>query len=109
MIKLTPEQEKYCNKLKRSVEKQFKKPYVREITPGKFTIESLDENLEPIDILLEQYYLPTNSPIQAWELASNACKTTQNINRTHPIKVELSDSEGKYERVQRRRMKNIKK
>jgi hypothetical protein len=109
MIKLTLEEQKYCSKLKRTVEKYYKSPYVREVSPGKFSVESLNVDLEPIDILLEQYFLPTNSPIRAWELAASSCKTTQNINRTHPIKVELSDAEGKYERVKTRRLKNIKK
>jgi hypothetical protein len=108
-MKLTKDQEKYCNKLKKTVEKYYKSPYIREVYPGKFSVESLNEDLSAIDILSQQYFLPVNSTIKAWELAVNACKTTQNINRTHPIKVELSDSEGKYDRVRNRRNKNIKK
>lgn len=109
MTQLTINQQKYCIKLRKTVSKYYKAPYVREVSPGKFSIESINHELDIIDVLLEQYVLPVNTPISAWELAASACKTTQNINRTHPIKVELADSEGKYERVRNRQNKNIKK
>jgi hypothetical protein len=109
MIRLTKEEEKLRDKFKKQVDKYYLKSYAKEVIPGKFTIESLNEDYEVTDVLVTQYFLPTNSIIEAWKLAASVCKTTQNINRTHPIKVELSDSEGKYERVRIRRNKNIKK
>lgn len=103
------EDKKQLDKFKRQVEKFYKNPYIKKVSLSRYTIETLNEDFEPIDILLEQYFLPASSELEAWKLAASVCKTTQNINRTHPIKVELSDSEGKYERVQRRRLKNIKR
>lgn len=102
------EDKKQLAKFKKQVEKFYTKPYTKQVSLNYFTVESLNEDFEPIDILLEQYFLPTKTELEAWKLAASVCKTTQNINRTHPIKVELADSEGKYERVQRRRMKNVK-
>jgi hypothetical protein len=109
MIQLTKEQEKLRDKFKRQVDKYYPKSYIKQVTLSRYTVEYLNEDYEPIDILATQYFLPTTSIIEAWQLAASVCKTTQNINRTHPIKVELSDSEGKYDRVKRRRNKNIKK
>ena len=109
MIQLTKDQEKLRDKFKRHVDKFYPKSYAKQVTGSKYTIESLNEDYEVTDVLATQYFLPTNSIIEAWQLAASVCKTTQNINRTHPIKVELSDVEGKYERVKNRRNKNIKK
>jgi hypothetical protein len=109
MIQLTNDEEKLRDKLKKQVDKYYPKSYAKQVTLGRHTIEYLNEDYEPIDILATQYFIPTLTVIEAWQLAANACKTTQNINRTHPIKVELSDSEGKYDRVRHRRNKNIKK
>jgi hypothetical protein len=55
------------------------------------------------------YQLPVSTPVLAWEIALVACRVMQNINRTHPLKVSLSDSEGKFERVRLRKLKNTKK
>jgi phage tail protein X len=109
MIQLTKDEEKLRDKLKKQVDKYYPKSYAKQVTLGRHTIEYLNEDYETIDILATQYFIPTLTVIEAWQLAANVCKTTQNINRTHPIKVELSDSEGKYERVRNRRNKNIKK
>jgi hypothetical protein len=109
MIQLTPNEEKLRDKYKRHVDKFYPKSYVKQIARGRYTIESLNENYEPIDVLATQYFLPVNSIIEAWKLAADICRTTQNINRTHPIKVELLDTEGKYERIRARRLKSIKK
>ena len=54
--------------------------------------------------IAEEFYLPaTNSEDKAWEYAALACKTTQQFNRTHPSRMDLSDIESKINRINRRR------
>ena len=45
----------------------------------------------------------TNCVETAWEYAAIACKTAQNFNRTHPMKMDLSDIESKINRINKRR------
>jgi len=54
--------------------------------------------------IAEQYYLPeTHDVDKAWEYAALACKTTQNFNRTHPSRMDLSQLEGKLNRINKRK------
>jgi len=108
-MKLSIKEQQYCDKLKHKVLKTYPKVYLKQVSSGKFTIESVNNDYEVIDVLAEMYQLPVSHPVLAWEIAVVVCKTTQNINRTHPIKVSLSDSEGKFERVKLRKLKNTKK
>ena len=39
----------------------------------------------------------------AWEYAGIACRTAQNFNRTHPMKMDLTDIESKINRINKRR------
>jgi hypothetical protein len=108
-MKLSIEEQKYCDKLKRVVLKLYSKVYIKQLGSNKFTVEAITEDYESIDVLLEMFHMPAATPIRAWELAASICRTTQNINRTHPIKVSLSDSEGKFDRIKLRKLKNTKK
>ena len=58
--------------------------------------------------LAEEYLFPdTDDADRAWEYAAIACKTTQNFNRTHPLRMDLSSMEEKMNRItKRKRMKN---
>jgi len=60
-------------------------------------------------VLAEEYLLPDafDEPT-AWKYAALACKTTQNFNRTHPDRLDLSDIESKLSRIQIRK-RNAKK
>ncbi len=61
--------------------------------------------------IAEEYYLPNTHDLdKAWEYAALACKTTQNFNRSHPDRMDLSDKEGKYHRIskRKRRGRNVK-
>ena len=40
---------------------------------------------------------------KAWEYAALACKTTQNFNRSHPMRMDLSNVEGKLNRINKRK------
>lgn len=53
--------------------------------------------------LAEDYYMPdTTDPDMAWKYAAIACKTTQNFNRTHPDRMDMSDIENKIMRINKR-------
>ena len=54
--------------------------------------------------IAKDYYLPeTHDLDKAWEYAALACKTTQNFNRSHPDRMDLSEKEGKYYRINKRK------
>jgi len=54
--------------------------------------------------LAEEYFMPnTHDETKAWEYAAIACKTTQNFNRTHPSRMDLTQIEGKIDRISRRK------
>jgi len=54
--------------------------------------------------IAEQYYLPdTYNEDKAWEYAALACKTTQNFNRSHPSRMDLSNVESKLNRINKRK------
>jgi hypothetical protein len=108
-MKLSIEEQKYCNKLKRTVLKTYTNAYLKQVSSNRFTVETINSDFEVIDVLSEMYQLPVSHPVLAWEIATVVCRTMQNINRTHPLKVSLSDSEGKFERVRLRKLKNTKK
>lgn len=108
-MKLSIKEQQYCDKLKRKVLNTYPKVYLKQVSSNRFTIESINNDFEVVDVLSEMYQLPVSHPVLAWEIAVVVCRTMQNINRTHPIKVSLSDSEGKFERVKLRKLKNTKK
>ena len=52
----------------------------------------------------QEFYFPaTMCEDKAWEYASVACKTTQQFNRTHPMRMDLVDIESKINRINKRR------
>ena len=54
--------------------------------------------------IAQEFYMPgTNCIETAWEYAAIACRTAQNFNRTHPMKMDLGDIESKINRINRRR------
>jgi len=54
--------------------------------------------------IAEEFYLPiTACEETAWEYAALACKTSQQFNRTHPMRMDLSDIESKINRINKRR------
>ena len=48
---------------------------------------------------------PVNTPLKAWEIAHQASKTIQNLNRTNPLRIEGMNLENKISRVNLRRDK----
>ena len=54
--------------------------------------------------IAKDYYLPaTFDEDKAWEYAALACKTTQNFNRSHPSRMDLSNVENKLNRINNRK------
>jgi hypothetical protein len=54
----------------------------------------------------DELLLPAQSNVvDAWKWAAESVRFTQNINRTHPMKSEMSFSEKKFNRVSRRNRK----
>ena len=54
--------------------------------------------------IAEDYYLPDTHDLDtAWEYAALACKTTQNFNRSHPDRMDLSNVENKLNRINKRK------
>ena len=53
--------------------------------------------------LAEDYYMPDAcDPETAWKYAAVACRTTQNFNRTHPERLDMTDIENKIMRINKR-------
>lgn len=63
-------------------------------------------------VVAEEYLFPeTRDPDKAWEYALLALKTTQNFNRTHPLRMDLSsdDIEEKLVRMHNRKNRSTTK
>ena len=54
--------------------------------------------------IAKDYFLPDTYDLdKAWEYAALACKTTQNFNRSHPDRMDLSNLESKLNRINKRK------
>lgn len=80
-------QSKLVEKYKKQVHKQYPGAYLAKVGMH-FTILQEQEDLQVKDVLSEFYFPPQKDSIKAWELASLTSKTTQNLNRTHPLRSE---------------------
>jgi len=58
-------------------------------------------------MLSDEYLMPvTDDPEKAWEYAAIACRTTQNFNRTHPLRVDNRDVEARVQRILNRKKRS---
>jgi hypothetical protein len=105
MTILTAQECKLIEKFKRNVSKQYPNAHLHLMSNGYYTIVQEQEDLSVKDILAEYCLLPTKDPLTAWQLAQTSSKARQNINRTHPLKIEASDIAAKLERIESRRLK----
>ena len=105
MNKLSVQEKKLIEKYKKKVCKQYPGAYLTAIGKTHYTIMQEQDGLQPKDILAEWCLLPTTNPIKAWELAQVGAKSNQNLNRTHPLRIEGMDMEDKIARVEARRLK----
>jgi hypothetical protein len=89
---------------------EIKKARIKKKVLGQYPNARAEESAEGIRIMAgdsyiaEDFYLPgTSCEETAWEYAALACKTRQQFNRTHPLRMDLSDIESKINRINRRR------
>lgn len=109
MEKLTPQEKKLIEKYKRKVHKQYPGAYLSPIENGYYTIVQEQDDLSTKDILAEFCFQPVKSIVQAWELAQTSSKVNQNLNRTHPLRIEGMNMEDKISRVEARRLRSESK
>lgn len=93
---------------------KFKKRVLDKCPNAKLTTDLFGNFIVVVEdnVIAEEYLFPeTKDPDKAWEYALLALKTTQNFNRTHPLKLDLSsdDIEAKLNRIHMRKNKNTKK
>lgn len=96
---------KILEKNKKLVRKRYPEAYCLPLNNGLFTIVQDQEDFSYLDILQEQYISPAKSIDEAWALAVASAKTTQNLNRTHPIRIEGMKLVDKLARIEARRFK----
>jgi hypothetical protein len=82
------------------------KRVLKEYPNAKCTLNDNGEYIIVVDdvILAEEYFLPpAYDTLSAWANAALACKTTQNFNRTHPLRMDLTNIEDKLLRMEKRK------
>lgn len=85
------------NKHQKKVLKQYPNAYVEHSIDG---VRVMDGDR----FLAEEFYMPnTNDDDVAWEHAAMSCRLTQNFNRAHPARMDLSDVESKLHRIHKRK------
>jgi hypothetical protein len=102
MMKLTVQDKKTIEKCKKKVHSQYPGAYLAPLDNGYYTIlQESDDSI--IDVLGELLLMPGKTPIEAWQRAVVTSKTTQNLNRTHPLRIEGMNMADKIRRVEERR------
>jgi hypothetical protein len=82
------------------------KRVLKEYPNAKCTMDDNGHFIVIVDdvVLAEEYFLPPAlDNLTAWANASIACKTTQNFNRTHPMRMDLANIEDKLFRMEKRK------
>lgn len=60
-------------------------------------------DVDGVNLSDEHLLPPTKDPHKAWEMADLSLKVTQNLNRTHPFKVDFYSSKDKKNRINKRK------
>jgi hypothetical protein len=102
---ITKEDKKLIEKYRKKVHTQFPKAFLSS-RKGKYTIVQEQSDLTLKDVLSELCIPPQDTPVLAWQMAQVSAKTTQNFNRTHPLRVEVYDSEDKIARIEGRKLRS---
>jgi hypothetical protein len=87
------------------------KRVLKEYPNAKCTMDDNGHFIVIVDdvVLAEEYFLPPAlDNLAAWANASIACKTTQNFNRTHPERMDLTNIEEKLLRMDKRKKRSSK-
>jgi hypothetical protein len=107
MTKLIKADEKLIAKYKAKVHTQFPRAFLA-TKQGMYTIVQEQEDLSLKDVLAELCIAPQTTPLLAWTMAQVSAKTTQNFNRTHPLRLEGYDTEDKIARIEGRKLRSGK-
>jgi len=106
MKKLTIEQKKLIEKYKKKVHTQYPGAYLQSVGSHYTIVQERQDSLGVLDVLSEFCFIPQKDPVKAWELAQVASKTNQNLNRTHPLRIEGMELEDKIARMEARKLKS---
>lgn len=98
--------EKLIEKYKKKVHKQFPSAKLFSLPKGYYTIAVENDDLSITDVLAEYLMNPVKDPVKAWELAQTSSKVTQNLNRTHPLRIEGQKLQDKLNRIAMRRQRS---
>jgi len=98
--------EKLIEKYKKKVHKQFPGAKLFSLPKGYYTIAVENDDLSITDVLAEYLMNPVKDPVKAWELAQTSSKVTQNLNRTHPLRIEGQLLQDKLNRIAMRRQRS---
>jgi hypothetical protein len=107
MKKTTAQDSKLIAKCKQSVKKQYPNAHLHLMSNGYYTIVEEQDDLTIKDILADHCLMYSKNPTEVWQLAQLASKVTQNINRTHPLRIEGVDLEAKLARIEQRRLNGV--
>lgn len=92
---------KIFNRLKKKVLKKFPNAKTQVTNSGQYYVSDGMGGYIGDDFMIP----PQSNVIDAWKWAAESVRVTQNINRTHPDKVNMSFDEKKFNRVSRRNRK----
>lgn len=86
------------NRYQKRVLRDFPKARIGYNEYGEYVVMNGD------DCITDEYFMPgAVTEEQAWEYASIACRTTQNFNRTHPLRDTSESFEDRILRFERRK------
>lgn len=102
---MTAQEKKLIEKYKKKVLTKYPKAFLT-CVGNYYTIAQEMDDLTVTDILAEQFFTPTTTPLRAWELAQISIRTSQNLNRTHPLRIEGMKMEDKIARVADRKLRS---
>ena len=90
-------------KLQQKVLKKIPNAKLYSATNGYFIGYESDEGI--VNLLADQLLPNQESKEKAWECALLSVKTSQNFNRTHPLRVDMYSELDKQERMEKRKNK----
>jgi len=106
MQKMSVQDKKTIEKYKKKVHSKYPGAFLTAVGNGYFTILVENEDLTATDILAELFFNPVKDANKAWELAQTGVKVNQNLDRTHPLRIDGMNLEDKIARVESRRLKS---
>ena len=88
-------------KIQQKVLKKIPNAKIYSATNGYFIGYESDEGI--VNLLADMLLPNQETKEKAWECALLSVKTTQNFNRTHPLKVDMYSELDKQERIEKRK------